>query len=46
MADWGFGVLRDAKVPLNVSFGLFALLAIISIALVLMIRPRNEAELS
>ncbi len=46
LADWGFGVLRDAKVPLNVSFGLFALLAIISIALVLMIRPRNEAELS
>ena len=46
LADWGFGRLQDAKVPLNVSFGLFALLAIMSIALVLMIRPRTEEELS
>jgi MFS family permease len=46
LADWGFGKLQDAKVPLNVSFGLFALLAIVSVALVLMIRPRTEQELN
>lgn len=46
LADWGFGKLQDAKVPLNVSFGLFALLAIVSVALVLMIRPRTEEELN
>lgn len=46
LADWGFGKLQDAKVPLNVSFGLFALLAIMSVALVLMIRPRTEKELN
>ena len=46
LADWGFGRLQDAKVPLNVSFGLFALLAIVSVALVLMIRPRTEEELN
>jgi len=41
LADWGFGRLQDAKVPLNVSFGLFAMLAIISIGLVLSIRVRS-----
>ena len=46
LADWGFGRLQDAQVPLNVSFGLFALLAIVSVALVLMIRPRTEEELN
>ncbi len=44
LADWGFGLLRDAKVPLNVSFGAFALLAIVSIALVLLIRPKSDSE--
>jgi len=46
LADWGFGKLQDAQVPLNISFGLFALLAILSVVLVLMIRPRNEEELN
>ncbi len=41
-ADWGFGALRDAKVPLNVIFSLFAGAAIFSIVLVLLIRPRAE----
>ena len=42
LADWGFGVLRDRDVPLNIIFGVFASAAIISIFLVLMIRPNPE----
>ena len=42
LADWGFGRLQDAKVPLNVSFGAFAMLAIISIGLVLSIRISSQ----
>lgn len=42
LADWGFGILRDREVPRNVSFSVFAGLAIISIALVLLIRPKRE----
>ncbi len=41
-ADWGFGKLRDAKVPLNVSFGAFATVALVAVGLMLMIRPRRE----
>src|SRR6188768_1774061 len=40
-ADWGFGALRDRHVPLFGIFGVFASAAIISIVLVLLIRPRN-----
>jgi MFS family permease len=40
VADWGFGVLRDRQVPLFGIFGVFASAAIISIVLVLLIRPR------
>ena len=43
LADWGFGVLRDRQVPLNVIFGAFASLALISVVLVLLIRPRTAA---
>ncbi len=39
-ADWGFGVLRDRQVPLPGIFGAFASVAVISIVLVLLIRPR------
>jgi MFS transporter, Spinster family, sphingosine-1-phosphate transporter len=39
-ADWGFGILRDRHVPLFGIFGIFASVAIVSIFLVLMIRPR------
>ena len=40
-ADLGFGVLRDKQVPLMMIFGIFATVALISVALVLMIRPRE-----
>ena len=42
LADWGFGVLRDRNVPLNSIFGIFAGAAIISIFLVLLIRPGQD----
>ncbi len=42
LADWGFGVLQDRHVPLNVIFGVFAGVALFSIALVLLIRPKSE----
>jgi MFS family permease len=42
LADWGFGRLEDAGTPLNVSFGIFAGVAILSIVTVLLIRPRPE----
>lgn len=42
LADWGFGILRDRQVPLSEIFGLFASLAVVSIILVLLIRPRPE----
>lgn len=41
-ADWMFGFLRDHNVPLNVTFGVFATTAIISVVLVLLIRPKPE----
>jgi MFS family permease len=41
-ADWGFGALRDRHVPLYVIFGVFAGLALVSVAIVLAIRPRPE----
>ncbi len=42
LADWGFGELRDRDVPLNLTFGIFATAGIISIVLVLLIRPKRE----
>jgi MFS family permease len=42
LADWGFGKLRDREVPLNVIFGVFAATAIVSIVLVLLVRPKKE----
>ena len=39
LADLGFGVLRDAQVPLMTIFGIFASVALFSIVLVLSIRP-------
>ncbi len=39
-ADWGFGMLRDQRVPLFGIFGVFASVAVLSVALVLRIRPR------
>jgi MFS family permease len=40
--DWAFGVLRDRHVPLNLIFGSFAGVALLSIFIVLMIRPTEE----
>ena len=39
--DWAFGALRDRDVPLNVIFGVFAGVALLSVLIVLMIRPRS-----
>ena len=41
-ADWGFGALRDRHVPLNVIFGVFAGTALLSLLIVLMIRPNEQ----
>jgi MFS family permease len=40
--DWAFGALRDRDVPLNLIFGTFAGIALLSIGIVLLIRPRKE----
>jgi MFS transporter, Spinster family, sphingosine-1-phosphate transporter len=40
-ADVGFGVLRDLRVPLFGIFGVFASTALLSVVLVLLIRPRD-----
>jgi MFS family permease len=42
LADWGFGELRDREVPLNMIFGVFAGAAVVSVVLVLLIRPKRE----
>jgi len=41
LADWGFGLLRDRHVPLFGIFATFAGAAVLSIVLVLMIRPTH-----
>jgi MFS family permease len=38
--DWAFGALRDRHVPLNVIFGAFAGVALLSVFLVLLIKPQ------
>jgi len=45
-ADWGFGALRDRKIPLFMIFSSFASVAVLSIILVLLIKPseRRAAE--
>lgn len=44
LADWGFGALRDAKVPLQAIFGVFAAVALVSVVLVLLIRPPKPSS--
>ena len=39
--DWGFGLLQDRGVPLPVIFGAFTALALVSVMVVLLIRPRH-----
>jgi MFS transporter, Spinster family, sphingosine-1-phosphate transporter len=41
LADWGFGALRDQKVPLGMIFGIAAAVAMVSIVMVLLIRPKD-----
>src|SRR5690606_840019 len=43
-ADWGFGIMRDRKVPLHVIFGVFASAAVISVVWVLLIRPKKNLD--
>lgn len=43
--DWAFGMLRDHQVPLNTIFGSFAGVALLSVGVVLLIKPRT-ADLS
>lgn len=41
IADWGFGALRDMHVSMLTIFGIFSAAAVISVIIVLMIRPRH-----
>jgi MFS family permease len=43
-ADWGFGALRDQQVPLFGIFSIFASAAVISVVLVLLIKPRPTED--
>ena len=40
--DWAFGALRDRHVPLNLIFGTFAGIALLSVLIVMLIRPGEE----
>ncbi len=42
LADWGFGTLRDRQVPLNVIFGIFSGVAMLSIVMVLLVQPKHD----
>ncbi len=42
LADWGFGRMTDRQVPLNIIFGVFAMVCVFSLFLVLLIKPRAE----
>ena len=41
LAEWGFGIMRDRQVPLAGIFSVFACAALVSVVLVLLIRPRD-----
>jgi len=43
-ADWAFGALRDRDVPLNAIFGVFAGVALLSVMIVLLIRPKPSVD--
>jgi MFS transporter, Spinster family, sphingosine-1-phosphate transporter len=45
-ADWGVGILYDAKTPMFVIFSIFAALCLVSVFLVFMIRPGNSFDSS
>ena len=41
VGDWGFGALQDAGTPLPLIFGVFAGVALVSVVVMLLIRPRH-----
>ncbi|MDZ4286881.1 MAG: MFS transporter [Prosthecobacter sp.] len=41
-ADWGFGFMTDRHVPLNAIFGVFSGICVLSVVLVLVIRPKEQ----
>jgi MFS family permease len=43
-ADWSFGLMRDKGIPLNTIFTAFAGVCLVSVVLVLLIRPRDTGE--
>ena len=44
--DWTFGALRDRHVPLNLIFGAFAGVALLSVLIVLMIKPTEDKAIA
>jgi len=42
--DWGFGVLRDRSISLELIFGCFAAVALLSVFIVLKIRPKEGTD--
>lgn len=44
IGDWGFGALRDRHVPLDIIFGAFAGVALLSMFIVLLIRPQSTTS--
>jgi MFS family permease len=42
--DWVFGALRDQHVPLNVIFGVFAAIALLSVFIILFVKPRSDLQ--
>lgn len=44
LADWGFGILRDRHVPISGIFSIFASAALVSVILVLLIKPRHSGH--
>jgi MFS family permease len=44
--DWAFGALRDRDVPLNLIFGVFAGVALLSVGIVLLIRTPEEGKVA
>jgi len=43
--DWGFGVLRDRSISLGLIFGCFAAVGLLSVFVVLKIRPQEDTDL-
>ncbi|MDX2039210.1 MAG: MFS transporter [Isosphaeraceae bacterium] len=41
LADWGFGLMRDRKLPLGMIFAVFSAAALLSVVCVLLIQPRE-----